>query len=142
MDKLQEIISDLSLWHLASKEELKPLDINAGPCYIIEQSYVKDIMIGYMRKQQAIIEEHQRQQEVTVNQFRQAREEISRLRAENNRFKEALQVYADENKYRRTLRMSQWATVENEKRFGDFNPSFMEVDRGQTARKALEGAAE
>ncbi len=35
--------------------------------------------------------------------------------------------------------MSQWATVENEKRFGDFNPSFMEVDRGQTARKALEG---
>ncbi|QZT42570.1 hypothetical protein [Bacillus amyloliquefaciens] len=92
--------------------------------------------------QQAMNREHQRQQDVTVIQFRQAQEEISRLRAENNRFKGALQVYADENKYRRTLRMSQWATVENEKRFGDFNPSFMEVDRGQTARKALEGAAE
>ncbi|MCY8513783.1 hypothetical protein [Bacillus atrophaeus] len=198
MDKLQEIISDLSLWHLASEEELKPLDINAGPCYIIEQSYVKDIMIGFMKKQQTIIEEHHRQQEITVNQFRQAQEEIQRLKqentryeyllgeselsdkiqsicdhckltsggreitikdeefgflieeankshrlqAENNRFKEALQVYSDENKYRRTPRMSQWATAENEKLFGDFNPSFMEVDRGQTAIKALERVAE
>ncbi|MDV5127001.1 MULTISPECIES: hypothetical protein [Bacillus amyloliquefaciens group] len=79
-------------------------------------------------------------QEANTKELRQAQEKISRLRAENNRFKEALQVYADENKYRRTLRMSQWATVENEKRFGDFNPSFMEVDRGQIAREALEGA--
>ncbi|MEK4088221.1 MULTISPECIES: hypothetical protein [unclassified Bacillus (in: firmicutes)] len=94
MDKLQEIISDLSLWHLASKEELKPLDINAGPCYIIEQSYVKDIMIGYMRKQQAIIEEHQRQQEVTVHQFQQAQEEIRRLKYENGSFKQALKKIA------------------------------------------------
>ena len=95
MDKLQEIISDLSLWHLASKEELKPLDINAGPCYIIEQSYVKDIMIGYMRKQQAIIEEHQRQQEVTVVQFRQAQEEIQRLTKENDRFRKAFHQFAN-----------------------------------------------
>ncbi|MDU0077722.1 hypothetical protein SJY89_14255 [Bacillus velezensis] len=95
MDKLQEIISDLSLWHLASKEELKPLDINAGPCYIIEQSYVKDIMIGYMRKQQAIIEEHQRQQDVTVIQFRQAQEEIQRLTKENDRFRKAFHQFAN-----------------------------------------------
>ncbi|WP_437132747.1 hypothetical protein [Bacillus atrophaeus] len=198
MGKLQEIICDLSLWHLASEEELKPFNLNAGPCYIIEQSYVKDIMIGFMKKQQATIEEHERQQEVTVNQFRQAKEEIQRfkqenkryvyllgeselsdkiqsicdhcklnnggreitikdeefgflieeankshrLQEENGRFKKALQVYADENKYRRIPRMSQWATVEMEKQFGDFNPSFMEVDRGQTAREALEGDAE
>ncbi|MCY8103393.1 hypothetical protein [Bacillus mojavensis] len=65
-----------------------------------------------------------------------------RLQEENNRFKEALQIYADENKYRRIPRMSRWVTVEMEKQFGDFNPSFMEVDRGQTAREALEGDAE
>ncbi|PAE75137.1 MULTISPECIES: hypothetical protein [Bacillus amyloliquefaciens group] len=127
MDKLQEIISDLSLWHLASKEELKPLDINAGPCYIIEQSYVKDIMIGYMRKQQAIIEEHQRQQEVAVNQFRQAQEDIKLLQAENKRYRNALEFYANETTYT------------NE--FEDCPPA-VELDGGQTARKALEGDAE
>ncbi|MGG4380194.1 hypothetical protein ABEW22_19220 [Bacillus velezensis] len=87
MDKLKEIICDLSLWHLASEEELKPFDLNTGPCYIIEQSYVKDIMIGFMKKQQATIEEHKRQQEVAVNQFRQAREEIRRLKAENKKLR-------------------------------------------------------
>ncbi|WP_240623788.1 hypothetical protein [Bacillus velezensis] len=138
MDKLQEIISDLSLWHLASKEELKPLDINAGPCYIIEQSYVKDIMIGYMRKQQAIIEEHQRQQEVTVNQFRQAREEISRLRAENNQFKEALQVYANKRNYESRRRKVPGTAINGEK----ISASLIEIDKGQTAREALEGDAE
>ncbi|MEC3772224.1 hypothetical protein [Bacillus velezensis] len=93
-------------------------------------------------KQQEIIEENKRQQEVAVIQFRQAQEEIQRLQLENGRFKEALLIYADENKYRRTMRMAQWATVEMENRYGDFNPSFMEVDRGQTAREALEGDAE
>ncbi|MDJ1631931.1 hypothetical protein QNN00_22965 [Bacillus velezensis] len=78
------------------KEELKPLDINAGSCYIIEQSYVKDIMIGYMRKQQAIIEEHQRQQDVTVIQFRQAQEEIKRLKYENDNFRRLLATFTDE----------------------------------------------
>ncbi|WP_251034579.1 hypothetical protein [Bacillus sp. ISL-26] len=138
MDKLQEIISDLSLWHLASKEELKPLEINAGPCYIIEQSYVKDIMIGYMRKQQAIIEEHQRQQEVTVHQFQQAQEEISRLRAENNRFKEALQVYANKRNYESRRRKVPGTAINGEK----ISASLIEIDKGQTAREALEGAAE
>ncbi|NTU18410.1 hypothetical protein [Bacillus subtilis] len=64
------------------------------------------------------------------------------LQEENGRFKKALQIYAAENNYRRMLRMSKWATVDMENRYGDYNPSFMEVDRGQTARKALEGAAE
>ncbi|MGG3326837.1 hypothetical protein ABEQ76_23100 [Bacillus velezensis] len=138
MDKLQEIISDLSLWHLASKEELKPLDINAGPCYIIEQSYVKNIMIGYMRKQQAIIEEHQRQQEVTVHQFQQAQEEISRLRAENNHFKEALQVYANKRNYESRRRKVPGNAINGEK----ISASLIEIDKGQTAREALEGDAE
>ncbi|MCY8081754.1 VWA domain-containing protein [Bacillus inaquosorum] len=94
MDKLQEIISDLSLWHLASEEELQPFDINAGPCYIIEKSYVKEIMIGFMKKQQAIIEENKRQQEVTVHQFRQAQKEIRRFTKESDGFKQALEKIA------------------------------------------------
>ncbi|WP_340191418.1 hypothetical protein [Bacillus amyloliquefaciens] len=127
MDKLKEIICDLSLWHLASEEELKPFDLNAGPCYIIEQSYVKDIMIGFMKKQQATIEEHKRQQEVTVIQFRQAQEGIKLLQAENKRYRNALEFYANETTYT------------NE--FEDCPPA-VELDGGQTARKALEGAAE
>ncbi|MEC2297160.1 hypothetical protein [Bacillus subtilis] len=95
MDKLQEIISDLSLRRLVSKDELKPFNINTGPCYIIEQSYVKDIMIGFMKEQQAIIEENKRQQEVTVNQFRQAREEIQRLIKEKDMFKKAIHQFAN-----------------------------------------------
>ncbi|CAM5503687.1 hypothetical protein [Bacillus subtilis] len=95
MDKLQEIISDLSLWHLASEEELQPFDINAGPCYIIEKSYVKEIMIGFMKKQQEIIEENKRQQEITVHQFRQAQEEIQRLTKENDRFRKAFHLFAN-----------------------------------------------
>ncbi|WP_340639568.1 hypothetical protein [Bacillus atrophaeus] len=108
----------------------------------LDEDETVEVLVSDILKQQAIIEENERQQEVTVNQFRQAREEIQRLNQENGRFKKALQVYADENKYRRIPRMSQWATVEMEKQFGDFNPSFMEVDRGQTAREALEGDAE
>ncbi|MGG1738842.1 VWA domain-containing protein [Bacillus velezensis] len=126
MDKLQEIISDLSLWHLASKEELKPLDINAGPCYIIEQSYVKDIMIGYMRKQQAIIEEHQRQQEVTVIQFRQAQEEIKRLTKENEELK---------------LKVEEQAESIRDFEFENGNLED-EVEELQGKIEALEGAAE
>ncbi|MED4844100.1 VWA domain-containing protein [Bacillus atrophaeus] len=91
--------------------------------FLIEQAELAE-------KRQEIIEENKRQQDITVNQFRQAREEIQRLNQENGRFKKALQIYAVENNYRRTLR------------FGHFNPSFMEVDRGQTAREALEGDAE
>ncbi|WP_366597796.1 hypothetical protein AB0R79_09665 [Bacillus velezensis] len=96
MDKLKEIICDLSLWHLASEEELKPFDLNTGPCYIIEQSYVKDIMIGFMKKQQATIEEHKRQQEVAVNQFRQAQEDIKLLQAENQELKSKVEGQEEE----------------------------------------------
>ncbi|MED4820187.1 hypothetical protein P9654_09955 [Bacillus atrophaeus] len=37
-------------------------------------------------KQQEIIEEHKRQQDIAVNQFRQAQEEIQRLKKENTRY--------------------------------------------------------
>ncbi|MCM3353112.1 hypothetical protein [Bacillus halotolerans] len=42
-------------------------------------------------KQQEIIEENKRQQEVTVHQFRQAQEEIQRLSGDRNRYKQALE---------------------------------------------------
>ncbi|WIW27624.1 hypothetical protein [Bacillus inaquosorum] len=50
-------------------------------------------------KQQEIIEENKRQQEVTVHQFRQAQEEIRRLQAEcsqiNEKFKKVITVLRD-----------------------------------------------
>ncbi|MGG3819975.1 VWA domain-containing protein [Bacillus subtilis] len=46
-------------------------------------------------KQQAIIEENKRQQEVTVHQFRQAQEEIQRLTKENDRFRKAFHLFAN-----------------------------------------------
>ncbi|MBY6040626.1 hypothetical protein KUV96_10375 [Bacillus velezensis] len=77
--------------------------------------------------QQAMNREHQRQQEVTVIQFRQAQKDIKLLQAENKRYRNALEFYANETTYT------------NE--FEDCPPA-VELDRGQTARKALEGAAE
>lgn len=67
-EKIQEIVSDLSLWYLATEEELKPFDLNAGPCYIIEKSYVI-FMINFMRDQD---------------------KEIERLRAENQQLRQAI----------------------------------------------------
>ncbi|WP_259425310.1 hypothetical protein [Bacillus velezensis] len=89
-------------------------------------------------KQQEIIEENKRQQEVTVNQFRQAQEEISRLRAANNRFKEALQVYANKRNYESRRRKVPGTAINGEK----ISASLIEIDKGQTAREALEGDAE
>ncbi|WP_416515910.1 hypothetical protein ACM9DY_09580 [Bacillus velezensis] len=45
--------------------------------------------------QQAMNREHQRQQEIAVNQFRQAREEIQRLTKENDRFRKAFHLFAN-----------------------------------------------
>lgn len=42
-------------------------------------------------KQQEIIEENKRQQEVTVIQFRQAQEEIQRLKAENKKLRSEIE---------------------------------------------------
>ncbi|MCK8098691.1 hypothetical protein MTN95_04690 [Bacillus sp. 2CMS4F] len=46
-------------------------------------------------KQREIIEENKRQQEVTVHQFRQAQEELQRLRTENGIFRKALRQFVD-----------------------------------------------
>ncbi|MED4627291.1 MULTISPECIES: hypothetical protein [Bacillus] len=46
--------------------------------------------------QQAMNREHQRQQEVTVIQFRQAQEEIKRLKYENDNFRRLLATFTDE----------------------------------------------
>ncbi|MBU8789026.1 MULTISPECIES: hypothetical protein [Bacillus] len=73
-EKLREIISDLSLWYLASEEELQPFDINAGPCYIIEKSYV-EYMIDFMKQQS---------------------KEIEQLAAENKQLKKLLSTFADD----------------------------------------------
>ncbi|MDV2629368.1 hypothetical protein ACUWGD_05160 [Bacillus velezensis] len=43
-------------------------------------------------KQQAIIEENKRQQEVTVHQFRQAQKDIQHLSGDRKRYKQALEV--------------------------------------------------
>ncbi|ANB83318.1 hypothetical protein G9F75_06995 [Bacillus sp. EKM208B] len=42
-------------------------------------------------KQQAIIEENKRQQEVTVHQFRQAQKDIQHLSGDRKRYKQALE---------------------------------------------------
>ncbi len=133
MDKLQEIKARIS--KLKGYENAKSTDQ-----YWMTKEHV-DFLIDRTElsvKQQAIIEEHQRQQEVTVNQFRQAQEEISRLRAENNQFKEALQVYANKRNYESRRRKVPGTAINGEK----ISASLIEIDKGQTARKALEGDAE
>ncbi|MED5048880.1 hypothetical protein P9738_01090 [Bacillus siamensis] len=57
--------------------------------WLIEQAELAE-------KQRAIIEENKRQQEVTVNQFRQAQEEISRLRGELKQAHEKSSNHLDE----------------------------------------------
>lgn len=42
-------------------------------------------------KQQEIIEENKRQQEITVHQFRQAQKDIQQLSGESSRYKQALE---------------------------------------------------
>ncbi|ARW39847.1 MULTISPECIES: hypothetical protein [Bacillus amyloliquefaciens group] len=126
--------------------------------------------------QQAMNREHQRQQDVTVIQFRQAQEEISRLRGELKQAHEKSSNHLDEWRRAETqtakisdelmnmkvlLRMEQGKVrqqkTKNEqmkealtfyaketnytKEFEDCPPA-VELDGGQTARKALEGAAE
>lgn len=122
MDKLQEIKARIS--KLKRYENAKPTDQ-----YWMTKEHI-DFLIDrteLAEKRQEIIEENKRQQEVTVIQFQQAQEEIQLLQAENKRYRNALEFYADETTYT------------NE--FEDCPPA-VQLDGGQTARKALEGAAE
>ncbi|UUA78624.1 hypothetical protein [Bacillus amyloliquefaciens] len=77
--------------------------------------------------QQAMNREHQRQQDIAANQFRQAQKDIKLLQAENKRYRNALEFYADDTTYT------------NE--FEDCPPA-IDMDWGAVAKTALEGAAE
>ncbi|WP_434786985.1 hypothetical protein [Bacillus velezensis] len=61
--------------------------------------------------QQAMNREHQRQQDVTVIQFRQAQEDIKLLQAENKRYRNALEFYANETTY--TNEFEDWSACWN-----------------------------
>lgn len=77
MDKLQVIKARIS--KLKGYENAKPTDQ-----YWMAKEHI-DFLIDRTElsvKQQEIIEENKRQQEVTVHQFRQAQEEIQRLNGE------------------------------------------------------------
>ena len=52
--------------------------------WLLEQAELAD-------KQRAIIEEHQRQQDIAVNQFRQAQKDIQQLSGDRKRYKQALE---------------------------------------------------
>ncbi|WP_413323353.1 VWA domain-containing protein [Bacillus subtilis] len=90
MDELQEIKARIS--KLKGYENAKPTDQ-----YWMAKEHI-DFLIDRTElsvKQQEIIEENKRQQEVTVHQFRQAQEEIQRLTKENDRFRKAFHLFAN-----------------------------------------------
>ncbi|MCY7819008.1 VWA domain-containing protein [Bacillus inaquosorum] len=91
MDKLQEIKARIS--KLKGYENAKPTDQ-----YWMTKEHI-DFLIDRTElsvKQREIIEENKRQQEVTVHQFRQAQEDIRRLKYENGSFRRLLATFTDE----------------------------------------------
>lgn len=48
-------------------------------------------LIDTVKQQLAVIEENKRQEEIAVNQFKQAQQDIRRLSGESSRYKKALQ---------------------------------------------------
>ncbi|RFB01845.1 VWA domain-containing protein [Bacillus sp. MT] len=86
MDKLQEIKARIS--KLKGYENAKPTDQ-----YWMAKEHI-DFLIDRTElsvKQQEIIEENKRQQEVTVHQFRQAQKDIQHLSGDRKRYKQALE---------------------------------------------------
>ncbi|WP_432339300.1 VWA domain-containing protein [Bacillus tequilensis] len=86
MDKLQEIKARIS--KLKGYENAKPTDQ-----YWMTKEHI-DFLIDRSElsvKQQEIIEENKRQQEVTVHQFRQAQKDIQQLSGESRRYKKTLE---------------------------------------------------
>lgn len=86
MDKLQEIKTLIS--KLKGYENAKPTDQ-----YWMTKEHI-DFLIDRTElsvKQQEIIEENKRQQEVTVHQFRQAQKDIQHLSGDRKRYKQALE---------------------------------------------------
>ncbi|MDO3660446.1 VWA domain-containing protein [Bacillus sp. C28GYM-DRY-1] len=86
MNKLQEIKARIS--KLKGYENAKPTDQ-----YWMDKEHI-DFLIDRTElsvKQQEIIEENKRQQEVTVHQFRQAQKDIQHLSGDRKRYKQALE---------------------------------------------------
>ncbi|MEC1268968.1 VWA domain-containing protein [Bacillus vallismortis] len=86
MDKLQEIKEHIS--KLKGYENAKPTDQ-----YWMAKEHI-DFLIDRTElsvKQQEIIEENKRQQDVTVHQFRQAQKDIQQLSGDRERYKQALE---------------------------------------------------
>ncbi|TYS10734.1 VWA domain-containing protein [Bacillus subtilis] len=86
MDKLQEIKARIS--KLKGYENAKPTDQ-----YWMAKEHI-DFLIDRTElsvKQQEIIEENKRQQEVTVHQFKQAQKDIQHLSGDRKRYKQALE---------------------------------------------------
>ncbi|MCY8054522.1 VWA domain-containing protein [Bacillus inaquosorum] len=86
MDKLQVIKARIS--KLKGYENAKPTDQ-----YWMAKEHI-DFLIDRTElsvKQQEIIEENKRQQEVTVHQFRQAQKDIQQLSGDRKRYKQALE---------------------------------------------------
>ncbi|MCY8310627.1 VWA domain-containing protein [Bacillus vallismortis] len=86
MDKLQEIKTRIS--KLKGYENAKPTDqywmIKEHIDFLIDRTELSV-------KQQEIIEENKRQQEVTVHQFKQAQKDIQHLSGDRKRYKQALE---------------------------------------------------
>ncbi|MCY8598981.1 VWA domain-containing protein [Bacillus vallismortis] len=86
MDKLQEIKARIS--KLKGYENAKPTDQ-----YWMAKEHI-DFLIDRTElsvKQQEIIEENKRQQDVTVHQFRQAQKDIQHISGDRKRYKQALE---------------------------------------------------
>ncbi|APA05093.1 VWA domain-containing protein [Bacillus velezensis] len=89
MDKLQEIKG--RILKLKGYQSAKPEDQ-----YWMAKKHI-DFLIDRAElsaKQQKIIEENKRQQEIIVIQFRQAREEIQRLTKEKEHYRKSLDIIA------------------------------------------------
>ncbi|MDX6157098.1 VWA domain-containing protein [Bacillus subtilis] len=123
MDKLQEIKARIS--KLKGYENAKPTDQ-----YWMTKEHI-DFLIDRSElsvKQQEIIEENKRQQEVTVHQFRQAQEELQRLNKENDMFRKALHQFTN----MKTVRTAPELVIQKYSRYAQ------EVLDG----RGMEGAAE
>ncbi|MEC1648361.1 VWA domain-containing protein [Bacillus halotolerans] len=86
MDKLQEIKARIS--KLKGYENAKPTDQ-----YWMAKEHI-DFLIDRTElsvKQQGIIDENKRQQDITVHQFRQAQKDIQHLSGDRKRYKQALE---------------------------------------------------
>ncbi|MER1275490.1 hypothetical protein RJD11_12120 [Bacillus velezensis] len=59
-------------------------------------NWSEKLYLETLKEQKAVIEENERQQEIAVDQFRQAQEEIQRLQAENSNLRRLLATFSDE----------------------------------------------